>query len=326
MERCSLSVRLIIPVQLLLEPLIGAIAAGNCAVLKPSELTPHVSSVICDLIEEIFEPWLCPHCSGGQGDRNLPHQRSVRLYLLHGSVPVGRIVMEAAAKNLVPVTLELGGKSPVIVDPTANLDAAAERIVWGKLMNAGQTCIAPDYILAHSSIKDELVEKLKAAMIRFYGSDASQSPDYGRIVNESQFDRLAEILNKDKERIAYGGASDRGSLYIEPTLLDSVAWSDAAMQEELFGPVLPILAYEQLDDAIDMINSRPKPLALYLFSENGMTQKTVLDESPSAEAVSMIRYPIVLIPSFPSEVLAPPALVLITEKTASTCSPIRRAS
>ena len=161
-----------------------------------------------------------------------------------GSVPVGRIVMEAAAKNLVPVTLELGGKSPVIVDPTANLDAAAERIVWGKLMNAGQTCIAPDYILAHSSIKEELLEKLKAAIIRFYGADASQSPDYGRIVNDSQFDRLSDILNEDKERIAYGGASDRGSLYIEPTLIDSVSWSDAAMQDELFGPILPILAYE----------------------------------------------------------------------------------
>ncbi len=265
------------PFQLLIEPMIGAIAAGNSVVLKPSEHTPHVAAVVRELIEGIFDPAYIRVIEGERETTSALIHAPFDYIFFTGSVPVGRIVMEAAAKNLVPVTLELGGKSPVIVDKTANLEVAARRIIWGKLINTGQTCIAPDYVLAHQEIREELMEELKAAIVSFYGADVSKSGDYGRIVNERQFDRLAAILEADRGRVVYGGRSDRADLYMEPTLLATESWSDAAMQDEIFGPILPVLAYERLDEAIRMINSRPKPLALYVFAEEKQVQNEVLE-------------------------------------------------
>ncbi|AZK47548.1 aldehyde dehydrogenase [Paenibacillus lentus] len=264
------------PFQLLIEPLIGAIAAGNCVVLKPSENTPTVAAAVKQLIQETFDEDYIRVIEGERDTTSALIHAPFDYIFFTGSVPVGRIVMEAAAKNLVPVTLELGGKSPVIVERTADISAAAKKIIWGKMINTGQTCIAPDYVLAHSDIKDEFIEKMKEAITSFYGSDASQSSDYGRIVNGRQFDRLAAILEKDQENVIWGGKTDREDLYIEPTLLHTTSWSDAAMQEEIFGPILPIMGFEQLEDAIQMIISRPKPLGLYLFTNDKSVENEVL--------------------------------------------------
>ncbi|MFD1174812.1 aldehyde dehydrogenase [Paenibacillus puldeungensis] len=264
------------PFQLLIEPLIGAIAAGNTVVLKPSENTPTVAAAVKKLIQETFDETYIRVIEGEKETTSALIHAPFDYIFFTGSVPVGKIVMEAASHNLVPVTLELGGKSPVIVDRTANLDAAASRIIWGKMMNAGQTCIAPDYVLAHEDIKEELIEKMKVVITGFYGPDASQSKDYGRIVNERQFDRLASILETDQANVLFGGKKSREELYIEPTLLAATSWSDAAMLDEIFGPILPIMGFRQLDEAIEMVNNRPKPLALYLFTEQDHIKKEVL--------------------------------------------------
>ena len=264
------------PFQLLVEPLVGAIAAGNCAILKPSESTPTVSALVKQIIEETFDETYIRVVEGEKETTSALINSDFDYIFFTGSVPVGRIVMQAAAKNLVPVTLELGGKSPVIVDKTANLDIAAKRITWGKLINAGQTCIAPDYVLVHKDIKDSFIEKLKTTIVSFYGEDASKSSDYGRIVNSRQFGRLTSIIEKDKDKIIYGGNSNDGTLYIEPTILDRVNWKDAVMQDEIFGPIMPILEYENLETAIEMINDRPKPLALYIFTEDKNVEAEVL--------------------------------------------------
>ncbi|MFC0187528.1 aldehyde dehydrogenase [Fictibacillus aquaticus] len=264
------------PFQLLIEPLIGAIAAGNNVVLKPSESTPSVSAVINKIVQDTFEENYITVIEGEKETTSLLIHAKFDYIFFTGSVPVGKIVMEAAAKNLVPVTLELGGKSPVIVDSTANLDIAAKRIAWGKFLNAGQTCIAPDYVLAHSSIKDDLIKKMTETLEAFYGTDSSSSSDYGRIVNERQFDRLAAILKQDSEKIVFGGKSDRDDLYIEPAILHNVTWNDASMEDEIFGPILPVLEYSGLDEAIESIQNSPKPLALYVFTENEAVEKKIL--------------------------------------------------
>ncbi|WP_438351760.1 aldehyde dehydrogenase [Paenibacillus sp. FA6] len=264
------------PFQLLIEPLIGAIATGNCVVLKPSENTPTVSAVIKKMMEDTFNKSYIRVIEGDKDTTSILIHTSFDYIFFTGSVAVGKIVMQAAAKNLIPVTLELGGKSPVIVDHTANIKLAAKRIIWGKLMNTGQTCIAPDYVLVHADIKQALINEMKAVITNFYGEDAKLSSDYGRIVNDRQFDRLTSILDKDRGNIVFGGRSVQEDLYIEPTLLTTESWSDAAMQDEIFGPILPIMEYRELDDAINMINSRPKPLSLYLFTEHGVVEKEVL--------------------------------------------------
>ncbi|WP_020060395.1 aldehyde dehydrogenase [Bacillus sp. 123MFChir2] len=264
------------PFQSLIEPLIGAIAAGNCVVLKPSENAPNVSAVINKMISETFDK---------QYIRVIEGDREITSLLIHapfdhifftGSVQVGKIVMGAAAKNLIPVTLELGGKGPAIVDETANLDIAAKRIIWGKFINAGQSCIAPDYVIAHKSVKVKLISKMREVITSFYGSDVSKSNDYGRIVNERQFDRLISILEQDQNNILFGGNSSRSHLYIEPTLLEAKSWDAAAMKEEIFGPILPIMEYTVLDEVIHMVNNHAKPLALYVFTENKSVEKQVL--------------------------------------------------
>ncbi|HFU6606200.1 aldehyde dehydrogenase [Bacillus cereus group sp. TH43LC] len=264
------------PFQLLIEPLIGVIATGNCAVLKPSENTPHITSVVNELISELFDKSYVRVIEGEKETTSTLIHAPFDYIFFTGSVQVGKIVMEAAAKNLVPVTLELGGKSPVIVDKTANIDLAAKRIVWGKLLNTGQTCIAPDYMMVHSDVKEELISKMKETIVNYYGENSMQSKDYGRIVNERQFDRLASIIEQDKENVIFGGTSVKENLYIEPTLLEAKSWSDAAMQDEIFGPILPILEYNQLEEAIQTINKRPKPLALYLFTEDKQCEEEVL--------------------------------------------------
>jgi aldehyde dehydrogenase (NAD+) len=264
------------PFQLLIEPLIGAIAAGNCAVLKPSESTPAVSAVIEELIKETFEPGYIRVVQGEKETTNLLIHAKFDYIFFTGSVPVGKIVMAAAAKQLVPVTLELGGKSPVIVDKTANLETAAKRIVWGKLINVGQTCIAPDYLLVHKEVAAELISLMKQSIRAFYGENPRSNPDYGRIVNERQLQRIAGMIERDRSKIITGGTVEPEDLYIEPTLLYPATWSDAAMEDEIFGPVLPIIEFGRLEEAISSINQHPKPLALYLFTEDKQVEQQVL--------------------------------------------------
>lgn len=262
------------PFHLLIEPLIGAIAAGNTAILKPSEMAPNMSRIVKVMIEEIFDSRYIACVEGGVDTNTSLLNNAFDYIFFTGSVNVGKIVMKAAAKRLIPVTLELGGKSPVIVDKSANLKEAARRIIWGKTMNAGQTCIAPDYILVYETVKEDLIKELKLAIGRFYGQQIQQSDSFGRIINQRHFQRISSILEKDKKMIIFGGHTDEKERYIEPTLLDVPNLDAACMQEELFGPILPIMTYASLNDAITQINSMPKPLALYLFTRD----KCVIDK------------------------------------------------
>ncbi len=252
------------PVLLSLEPLVGAVAAGNTVILKPSAYAPHSSRVLADLVSSVFPPEYVAVVEGGrQANSDLLDLPFDHIFFT-GSVAVGRVVMERAAKNLTPVTLELGGKSPVIVEKTADISMAAKRIVFGKLLNAGQTCIAPDYILAERPIHDALLEELKKQF-------AIQCPEpmgnaFTHIVNEKHFDRVLGLI--DPEKCVFGGGADRNTLHIEPTILDGVAASDAVMQQEIFGPILPILTVDSMAEAEEFIRARPKPLALYVFTND----------------------------------------------------------
>jgi aldehyde dehydrogenase (NAD+) len=263
------------PFQLLMEPLIGAIAGGNCVILKPSEHTPHLSAVMERLIGETFHKSYIRLVQGGKEETSLLIHAPVDYIFFTGSPRVGKIVMEAAAKNLVPVTLELGGKSPAIVDYTANLKLAAKRIIWGKFLNAGQTCIAPDYVLVEEGVRDQFLKEMKAVLFEFFGNSPVRSKDFGRIVNQGQFDRLVTILKKDHSHILHGGHYKKESLFIEPTLTEAISWDNAAMEEELFGPILPIMTYKSLDQVIRMIQEHEKPLALYLFTSSKRMERNV---------------------------------------------------
>ncbi|EOD7629026.1 TPA: aldehyde dehydrogenase [Staphylococcus aureus] len=266
------------PFQLVFEPLIGAIAAGNTAIIKPSELTPNVARVIKRLINETFDANYIEVIEGGIEETQTLIHLPFDYVFFTGSENVGKIVYQAASENLVPVTLEMGGKSPVIVDETANIKVASERICFGKFTNAGQTCVAPDYILVHESVKDDLITALSKTLREFYGQNIQQSPDYGRIVNLKHYHRLTSLLNSAQMNIVFGGHSDEDKRYIEPTLLDHVTSDSAIMQEEIFGPILPILTYQSLDEAIAFIHQRPKPLSLYLFSEDENATQRVINE------------------------------------------------
>ena len=262
------------PFQLAMEPLIGAIASGNTAVVKPSELAPETEKVISDIIREAFDESYVASVYGGIDIiTKLLSQRFDYIFFT-GSVRVGKIVMEAASKNLTPVTLELGGKSPVFVDENFDVRLAAKRIAWGKFLNNGQTCIAPDYVLVHESRKLALIEELKAVIHEHYGENIKENPDYGRIINEKQTERLAKILESDKDLVVFGGDFDIEQRYIAPTLLDLGKLGDAsvnesaAMADEIFGPILPIVSYESLDEAVDKVRDGEKPLAMYIFSKN----------------------------------------------------------
>lgn len=266
------------PFQLLIEPLVGAIAAGNTAVLKASENTPAVSAVVREIIASVFEPGYVQVVEGAKDTTTALINAPFDYIFFTGSVPVGKIVMEAAAKNLVPVTLELGGKSPVIVDEKADIKVAAERIIWGKLLNTGQTCIAPDYLLVHERVKEQLISEMKTAVESFFGTDIQHNSDYGRIVNQAHFRRLTKLIERDQDKVIYGGHSDEADRYIAPTLIDAESWDAATMEDEIFGPILPIISYRNLDDAISEIVKRPKPLALYLFTSDIQLQDKVLSE------------------------------------------------
>lgn len=270
------------PVGLLLSPLVGAIAAGNCAVLKPSEVTAHTSALLAERLPRYVDNDAIAIVEGGVPETTELLDQPFDHIFYTGNGSVGQVVMEAAAKHLTPVTLELGGKSPCIVDRTANIPVTARRIAWGKFMNAGQTCIAPDYILADASIEDELIAELKKSVEQFYGEDTRNNPDYTRIVNSRHHDRVAKLI--DGQEIAFGGKADPEACKVEPTVLRNVSPDAPVMQSEIFGPVLPILRIEGLDQAIEFVNQRDKPLALYLFSEDDEAEQRVIAETTSGGA------------------------------------------
>lgn len=262
------------PFQLAIAPLIGAIAAGNCAILKPSELTPTTSRLIHEILSSIFESEYIAVVEGGKEiSKVLLDQRFDHIFFT-GSVPVGKIIMEKASQHLTPVTLELGGKSPTIVDKDANLDLAAKRIAWGKYMNAGQTCIAPDYLYVHEDIKDQFTEKFKEAVTSFYGKNPMDNEEFTHIVSKRHFERLKSFLTNGK--VVIGGHFNDDELFIEPTLLDNVSWQDPVMEDEIFGPILPMMTFDRLDEVVQQVRNQEKPLALYYFSEDDRNQEYIL--------------------------------------------------
>ena len=260
------------PVQLTLEPLAGAIAAGNCAVVKPSAYTPRTSHILAELIAAVFPPEYVTVVEGGRAENSALLEEKFDYIFFTGSVSVGKLVMEKAARHLTPVSLELGGKSPVLIDETANIPLTARRVAFGKCLNAGQTCVAPDYVLIHRSVKEAFLSEYRKAVASFFpGGDYSDMPV---IVNDKHFQRLMGLM--EGETAALGGVADPQRRFIPPTVLDEVGWDAPVMQEEIFGPILPVLTYTDLEEAMDAIARRPKPLALYLFTRNPAVERKVL--------------------------------------------------
>lgn len=276
------------PLQLALAPLVGALAAGNCAVIKPSELAPATSSFLAATLLRYLDPECVQVVEGGPSEAEALLAERWDYIFYTGSPRVGRMVMEAAAKHLTPVTLELGGKSPCIVDRSANLRVAARRIMWGKLMNAGQVCIAPDYVLVDETIEAELLTHMAAAIKEFYGEDPRRSPDFARIVNQRHFRRIMRLIDGGGE-IYLGGESCEDELYIAPTILTKSSLDSPIMQEEIFGPILPVLTVKSTDEAIAFINKREKPLALYLFAEEARVKRQVI--SGTSSGAITVNYP-----------------------------------
>ena len=261
------------PVLLTLEPLIDALAAGNTVILKPSAYAPHTSQILSQILKECYPPEYVTMITGGREENQaLLNQRFDKIFFTGGKT-VGKEVLRHAAEYLTPVTLELGGKSPCIVDSTAKISLTARRIVFGKYLNCGQTCVAPDYILCDASIRDRLLQALEKEIHRQFGKQPLQNPDYGKIINEKHFDRINGLI--DPAKTVCGGGSSRETLQIEPTVLDNVTFEDAVMQEEIFGPLLPIITYDSIDEAIEKINSMAHPLALYIFTEDEKNAREV---------------------------------------------------
>lgn len=273
------------PFQLCLLPLVGAIAAGNCAVLKPSEVASATATLIADLIKATFDPaFVCAVTGGPETSQRLLAERFDHIFFTGGTA-IGKLVMAAAAQHLTPVTLELGGKSPCLVDRDVDLATTARRIVWGKFANAGQTCIAPDYLLVDHAIHAPLLTAMQTCLRDFYGEVPAQSPDYARIINDRHFQRLSAFLQDGQ--IVVGGETDARDRYIAPTILDQVSPEAPVMQEEIFGPILPVLTYDTLESAIAFVNARPKPLALYCFSRNrDYTQQVLAQTSAGGVCVN----------------------------------------
>lgn len=263
------------PVLLTLDPLIDAIAAGNTAVVKPSAYAPCTFNVMKTMIEECFPAHYVAVVDGGRAENQALLQQRFDMIFFTGGKTVGREVLRHAAEYLTPVTLELGGKSPCIVDSTAKIRLAAKRIVFGKYLNCGQTCVAPDYILCDKRIRDELITAILAEIEKQFGKEPLKNPNYGKIINEKHFERILGLINGEK--LVYGGQSEPESLRIAPTVLNNITWDDAVMGEEIFGPLLPILTFDTLDEALDTVEAHPHPLALYFFSEDKAAQKKVLD-------------------------------------------------
>ncbi|NOR79361.1 MAG: aldehyde dehydrogenase family protein [Methyloprofundus sp.] len=271
------------PVMLTFGPLIAAIAAGNTAVIKTSEMTPACSAVICKIISETFDSEYIAYIEGEVNETTVLLQQKFEHIFFTGSPRVGSIVMSAAAKNLTPVTLELGGKSPCIVHEDAKLDIAVNRIVSSKFLNAAQTCVAPDYVMVHKAVKEEFLSKLKDRIIKVYGEDASTSPDFARIVSDNHFQRICGLI--DQEKVMVGGQSDAESRFIAPTVMRDVTLADKVMSDEIFGPVLPVLEYETLDDIYNVVDQLPHhPLACYLFSESSALQQEIMNNIQSGGA------------------------------------------
>lgn len=264
------------PLLLALQPLVGAIAAGNCAVVKPSEDAPAVSSVLRRLLEELYPPEYVAVAEGGVKVSQDLLREDFDMIFFTGSPGVGRLVMEAAAKNLTPVCLELGGKSPCIVDETADLRLAARRIVWGKFLNGGQTCVAPDYLLVQERVKEGLLEEMGVCIRKFYGPEPEQTRRFTRMVHQRQFERMLRLMKSGEPVI--GGGSRRECLWIAPTVLDGVSWDSPIMEEEIFGPILPVLSYRDFPEALAQVRRRPKPLAAYLFTSDAGRKKAFTEQ------------------------------------------------
>ncbi|MDR0915994.1 MAG: aldehyde dehydrogenase [Oscillospiraceae bacterium] len=263
------------PFQLTLAPLIGAVAAGNCVIVKPSAYSPATSAVIQKILGSVFAPEHVFAALGGREENALLLSHKFDYIFFTGSVAVGKTVMAAAAANLTPVTLELGGKSPCIVDDTADIALAARRIVWGKFVNAGQTCVAPDYLLVHKSVKRALIGEMTACIERFFGENPLTSDHLCKMINEKHFDRVRRLI--DGENVAVGGDCNVAALKIAPTLLDSVDWNAPVMQDEIFGPVMPVVEFDDLADALDNVRARPHPLALYIFTRSKRNERLALN-------------------------------------------------
>ena len=254
------------PFQLALSPVVAALAAGNCVVMKPAEQATATATVIEKLLSSCFDPEYVATFKGGKTEAEVLLRNKFDYIFYTGGPVVGKKIMAAAAENLTPVTLEMGGKSPCIVTKDVKLDQCAKRLAWGKFLNAGQTCIAPDYLLVHEDIKPLLLDKMKTVIREFYGDDPQQSPDYPRIINENHFERLSKLM--ENQNIFCGGETDKSDLYIAPTIIDDADEKSDVMQQEIFGPLLPVITWKSFDEVLDFINARPKPLAMYYFSGN----------------------------------------------------------
>lgn len=262
------------PFQLIMAPLVGAISAGNCVLLKPSELAIKTEKIIVKIIKDTFSDEYIGVITGGIEESTALLKEKFDYIFYTGGINVGKIVMRAAAEHLTPITLELGGKSPCIVDKDANIDLAAKRIAWGKFLNAGQTCVAPDYLVVHRNIKEKLISSIENYIVEFFGENTFESEDYPRIINERHFKRLEGYLKEGK--IVSGGNTDINNLYIEPTIIEGINFENRIMEEEIFGPIFPVIEFENIDKIIDIVKNNPKPLALYYFSENKEKQEFII--------------------------------------------------
>ncbi|MDU6209446.1 MAG: aldehyde dehydrogenase [Clostridium perfringens] len=269
------------PFMLTMDPLIGAIAAGNTAVIKPSESAPETSKILKEILEKVFDEKYVLHVNPERGKEVVEEllKEKFDYIFFTGSATVGKIVMKAASQYLTPVTLELGGKSPCIIDKDCKLELAARRIVWGKLLNSGQTCVAPDYLYVHKDIEEEFIKKLEEEIKNQFGDNPLESKDYSKMVNEREFNRVLSYI--DKEKLVFGGNYNRKTFQIEPTILKNVTWNDPVMEREIFGPIFPILPFENLDEVIRLVNSKDKPLAIYYFSEDKNKIEKVLNSTSS---------------------------------------------
>jgi aldehyde dehydrogenase (NAD+) len=285
------------PFQLVMGPLAGALAAGNCAVVKPSEVSASTSALLARFLPEYVDPACVRVVEGGVPETTALLATRFDHVFYTGNGTVGRIVMQAAAKHLTPVTLELGGKSPCIVDRDVDLEVAARRIAWGKFYNAGQTCVAPDYLLVHEAVHDALLDRLKATLRSFYGDDPRKSPDYGRIVNDRHHRRLVKLLASGA--LVAGGEADEADRYIAPTILRDVSPDAPAMGEEIFGPILPVLRVAGIDEAISFVNGRDKPLALYVFSSNAEVIDRVVARTSSGGVTVNHAWMHLVVPGLP---------------------------
>ena len=266
------------PFLLSIEPLIDAIAAGNTVILKPSAYSPYTSEIVRKIVKEVFPEEYVAVVTGGREENKALLEMKFDYIFFTGSSNVGKEVLRKAAENLTPVSLELGGKSPCIVDKSANLKLAAKRIVFGKFVNCGQTCVAPDYICCDKGVKDELIGYIRQEISKQLGENPLENKNYGKIINEKHFNRLCGLINQDK--VVVGGKISSETLKIEPTVMDNITWDDAVMKEEIFGPILPVMIYDNLDAVIDIIESKPHPLALYIFSSDNKNIKKVSELFP----------------------------------------------